>query len=79
MIFLNTSPFRILCSISSSPYLLISSGLSKGKKKKDNLLSLIDYNIQSINQKLNDPDSFYSNYFKNILKEKMKEKNKKKS
>ena len=58
---------------------LISSGLSKGKKKKDNLLSLIDYNIQRTNQKLNDPDGFYSNYFSNILKEEMKEKNKKKS
>ena len=58
---------------------LISSGLSKVKKKKDNLLSLIDYNIQRTNQKLNDPDGFYSNYFNNILKEEMKEKNKKKS
>ena len=58
---------------------LVSSNLSKVRKKKDNLLSLIDYNIQSINQKLNDPDGFYSNYFRNILKEEMKEKNKKKS
>ena len=58
---------------------LISSGLSKVKKKKDNLLSLIDYNIQRTNQKLNDPGGFYSNYFNNILKEEMKEKNKKKS
>ena len=58
---------------------IISSGLSKGRKKKDNLLSLIDYNIQRTNQKLNDPDGFYSNYFSSILKEEMKEKNKKKS
>ena len=58
---------------------LISTGISKGRKKKDNLLSLIDYNIQRTNQKLNDPDVFYSTYFNNILKEEMKEKNRKKS
>ena len=57
---------------------IVSSGLPKGKKKKDDLLSLIDYNIQRTNQKLNDPDGFYSNYFNKILKEEMKEKNKKK-
>ena len=49
----------------------------KSRKKKDNLLSLIDYNIQRTNQKLNDPDGFYSSYFSNILKEELKEKNKK--
>ena len=47
------------------------------RKKEDNLLNLIDYNIQRTNQKLNDPDAFYNNYFNNILKEE-KEKNKKK-
>ena len=49
----------------------------KSRKKKDNLLSLIDYNIQRTNQKLKDPDGFYSSYFSNILKEELKEKNKK--
>ena len=56
---------------------LISAGLNRGKRKKDNLLSLIDYNIQRTNQKLNDPEAFYNDYFHNILK-KEKEKNKKK-
>ena len=56
---------------------LVPSGLKTKRKKEDNLLSLIDYNIQRTNQKLNDPDAFYNNYFNNILKEE-KEKNKKK-
>ena len=56
---------------------LISAGLNRGKRKKDNLLSLIDYNIQRTNQKLNDPEAFYNDYFHNILK-KEKEKTKKK-
>ena len=42
------------------------------------MMTLIDYNIQRTNQKLNDPDAFYNNYFNNILKEEMKEKSKKK-
>ena len=57
---------------------LVPSGLKTKRKKEDNLLTLIDYNIQRTNQKLNDPDAFYNNYFNNILKEKMKEKSKKK-
>ena len=56
---------------------LIVSGAKTRRKKEDNLLNLIDYNIQRTNQKLNDPDAFYNNYFSNILKEE-KEKNKKK-
>ena len=57
---------------------LIASHIYKGKRKKeDDLLSLIDYNIQRTNQKLNDPELFYNNYFSNILKEE-KEKIKKK-
>ena len=57
---------------------LVSNNFSKGKRKKeDNLLSLINYNIQSTNQKLNEPEVFYNNYFNNILKEE-KEKIKKK-
>ena len=57
---------------------LIASHIYRGKRKKeDDLLSLIDYNIQRTNQKLNDPDVFYNNYFSNILKEE-KEKIKKK-
>ena len=57
---------------------LVPSGLKTKRKKEDNLLTLIDYNIQRTNQKLNDPDAFYNNYFNNILKEEMKEKSKKK-
>ena len=57
---------------------LITNNFSRGKRKKeDNLLSLIDHNIQSTNQKLNEPEVFYNNYFNNILKEE-KEKIKKK-
>jgi hypothetical protein len=57
---------------------LIASHIYKGKRKKeDDLLSLIDYNIQRTNQKLNDPELFYNNYFSNILREE-KEKIKKK-
>ena len=57
--------------------MLIRSISKTRRKKEDNLLNLIDYNIQRTNQKLNDPDAFYNNYFNNILKEE-KEKNKKK-
>ena len=57
---------------------LVTNNFSRGKRKKeDNLLSLIDHNIQSTNQKLNEPEVFYNNYFSNILKEE-KEKIKKK-
>ena len=37
------------------------------KKKKDNLLSKINLNIQKTNQNLNNPDEFYSNYFHSLL------------
>ena len=37
------------------------------KKKKGNLLSQINLNIQKTNQNLNNPDEFYSSYFKAIL------------
>ena len=57
---------------------LISSHIYRRKRKKeDDLLSLIDYNIQRTNQKLNEPELFYNNYFSNILREE-KEKIKKK-
>ena len=62
--------------IKSGNSFLISSTSSKGKKRKDNLLTQIGYNIKTTNQKLNEPEVFYNNYFSNILKEKMKEKNK---
>ena len=39
----------------------------KNGKKKGNLLSLINFNIQKTNQKLNNPDQFYNNYFASIL------------
>ena len=37
------------------------------KKKKGNLLSQINLNIQKTNQNLNNPDEFYSSYFKALL------------
>ena len=58
--------------------ILISSNISKSRKRKDNLLALIGNNIKATNQKLNDPELFYNNYFSHILKEEMKEKSKKK-
>ena len=44
----------------------------KMKKKHDmDLLSQIDLNIENTNQKLNNPDKFYSNYFNYLLEEKI--------
>ena len=44
----------------------------KIKKKNDmDLLSQIDLNIENTNQKLNNPDIFYSNYFNYLLEEKI--------
>ena len=45
----------------------------KTKKKKENLLLKIDLNIENTNQKLNNPEEFYSNYFNNILENQRKE------
>ena len=41
--------------------------ISRNKKKRDNLLSAININIQKTNQNLNNPDQFYSNYFNSLL------------
>ena len=46
---------------------IISTSFPKNKKKKDNLLSQININIQKTNQNLNNPDEFYSNYFSFLL------------
>ena len=40
------------------------------KRKKGDLLSKINFNIQKTNQNLNNPEEFYSNYFHSILEEK---------
>ena len=45
----------------------LMSPFSRPKKKKDNLLSKINFNIQKTNQNLNNPDLFYSNYFNSLL------------
>jgi hypothetical protein len=45
----------------------------KSKKKKEDLLLKIDLNIENTNQKLNNPEEFYSNYFNNILENQIKE------
>ena len=51
----------------------------KSKRKKDDILSKINFNIQNTNQNLNNPDEFYSNYFNTILEGEIAIKNKKKS
>ena len=43
----------------------------KPKKKKNDLLSQIDFNIEKTNQNLNNPEEFYSNYFNYLLEEKI--------
>ena len=50
--------------------LYISPNL-KPKKKKNDLLSQIDFNIEKTNQNLNNPEEFYSNYFNYLLEEKI--------
>ena len=50
----------------------ILSPSMKSKRQKNNLLSQININIQKTNQKLNNPDEFYSNYFNSILGKKNK-------
>jgi hypothetical protein len=51
--------------------LLPVSPLLKTKKKKIDLLSQIDLNMEKTNQNLNNPDQFYSNYFNYLLEEKI--------
>ena len=55
---------------------LMLSPFNKQKKKKDNLLSQINFNIQKTSQNLNNPDEFYSNYFNFLLEGEMGSKNK---
>jgi hypothetical protein len=50
---------------------------NKNNKKKDNLLSLINFNIQKSNQNLNNPDEFYSNYFNFLLEGEIEKNNQK--
>ena len=57
---------------------IIISSFPKNKKKKDDLLSQINFNIKKTSQNLNNPDEFYSNYF-NFLLEGEIEKNNQKS
>jgi hypothetical protein len=54
---------------------LMASPFNKPKKKKDNLLSQINFNIQKTNQNLNNPDEFYSNYFNFLLEGEIGSKN----
>ena len=56
---------------------LMISPFVKPKRKKDNLLSQINFNIQKTNQNLNNPDEFYSNYFNFLLEGEMGSKNNK--
>ena len=43
----------------------------KPRRKKENLLSTINFNIQKTNQNLNNPEEFYSNYFNSLLEGKI--------
>ena len=43
----------------------------KSRRKKENLLSTINFNIQKTNQNLNNPEEFYSNYFNSLLEGKI--------
>ena len=52
----------------------ILSPFIKSKKNKNNVISQINFNIQKTNQKLNNPDEFYSNYFNSILKNRQNKK-----
>ena len=47
-------------TIMRSPYLF-------NKKKKQNLLSTINLNIEKNSQNINNPDAFYSSYFQSLL------------
>ena len=49
--------------------------INKSKKKKDNLLSKINFNIQKTNENLNNPEEFYSNYFHSLLEGEIDRKN----
>ena len=57
---------------------LIISNFPKNRKRRDSLLSQINFNIKKTNQNLNNPDEFYSNYF-NFLLEGEREKNNQKN
>ena len=66
---LNSSPNEIKKKSFNKINSLMLSPFAKPKKKKDNLLSKINFNIQKTNQNLNNPDLFYSNYFNSLLKD----------
>ena len=56
---------------------LVVSKFQRSQKKKDSLLSQINFNIQKTNQNLNNPDEFYSNYFNFLLEGERERKNQK--
>ena len=66
---LNSSPNEVKKKSYNKLNSLMLSPFTKPKKKKDNLLSKINFNIQKTNQNLNNPDLFYSNYFNSLLKD----------
>ena len=46
----------------------LSPLIISNRKKKESLLSQINFNIQTTNQRLNNPNEFYSMYFQSLLK-----------
>ena len=56
---------------------LLITDNQKNEKKKDNLLSLINFNILKTNQNLNNPEEFYNNYFTSLLEGEIERNNQK--
>ena len=65
--YINNSNRDLIKKYKARRHSAIIEPISKVKKKKDNLLSTINFNIMETNQNLNNPDVFYSNYFNSIL------------
>ena len=57
----------VLSSLEKNKKNSIKTPINKNKKRRDNILSKINLNIQKTNQNLNNPEEFYSNYFHSIL------------
>ena len=72
---INNSPKEGKKKVTNKLSSMMLSSFNKPKKKKDNLLSQINFNIQKTNQNLNNPDEFYSNYFNFLLEGEMGSKN----
>ena len=75
MINSNEMPYKKLMSKKTTIQLFQNNIKSKKINDSALLLSQIDLNIEKTNQKLNNPNEFYSNYFNYLLEEKIIGKN----